>query len=180
MSDMRQLGEKIRARVTAAERRRLQAEEQRRRREADREQRVQQFQALADRLGRSFIRPGLNRLAAHFKNAVPVAVEETGRHGHGYVFGPTAAFPAVARLELAVRADEPLENVLLVYRLEVLPAPSPLHCADRLVFPLHQVNEERAAAWVEEKLLQFVGVYFRVAGDEAEDWPDPYIRRSAA
>jgi hypothetical protein len=180
MTDLRELEAHIEARLAAAEQRRLHAEEQGRRRRDAREQRTTDFRVVADRLTRGLIRPALRRLANHFAKAAPLSADETGRNGFGYVFGPTPSFPAVARLEMTVHPDEAVQEVLLVHRLDILFAPSPVQCQDRLVFPLDAVDETAAGAWVGEKLLQFVDVYLRLSNGEVETPANPLIMRTAA
>jgi hypothetical protein len=171
MGDLQALERKILARMAAAGQRVQLNEEHRQRHLAAREQRKGLFTAVSDRLLRQLIRPRLAKLADHVGLGRPAHAEDAGRTRCLYVFGPAEPFPVTARLELAVHHDQDIEKILLLYRLEVLPAPFPFPAEDRLVLPLEAVAEPVVATWVEEKLLQFLDLYLRVVmGGQLPEW----------
>jgi hypothetical protein len=179
MSHVAELEQKIRDRLAAAERRRRQDQEDRRQRERARQQRGLHFRAVADRLLRQHIRPGLDRLAALFP-ARPLHAEEAGRNRAVYLFRPSADFTAGGTLELAVHHDLEVERLFLLYRFELLPVPFAHVTHDRLVLPLDGADEARAAAWVEERLLGALDVCLRLQGGAGAAEVDPHARPLAA
>jgi YHS domain-containing protein len=126
------------------------------------EQRHQRYTALADHVVTTVIRPRLERLAAHFENAELACGDQAGRHQCVCNFKHTPQFPATARLELGVSRDGQAETLILLYDLSILPVFFHFDGKDQLTMPLHQVDEAKAAAWVEEKILSFLDAYLRL------------------
>jgi hypothetical protein len=176
MNDLRELEQKIQDRLGVAEQRRLYDEEHRRQSQEAREQRGRRFRALADRLLRVHIQPRVDRLAAHFP-AAPLHAEEQGPNRCVYLFRAGARFPAGGTLELAVHHDLEVERLFLLFRLDLLPAPFVFVGHDRLVLPLDEPDEDRAAAWIEEKLLGALEVCLRL--QTGEDKGPPALRAAA-
>jgi hypothetical protein len=169
MSDLQALEQKIKDRLDAVQEKRRLSEEQLRERQASLEQRARRFRFVADQLLSQHIRPRLARLAGHFTNAAPLDAQEAGRSRCIYLFQATPRFPASGRLELAVHHDQDIEQVFLLFRFELLPIPIPFVGQDHLVFPLYEIDEERAVMWIEEKLLQVVNVCLRLeTGEQPE------------
>ena len=84
--------------------------------------------------------------------------------------------------------NETIEQVQLRYELDSMPTFSKYDSHDRFAMPLDAVDDDIAANWVEQKLLDFLSTYFTVdrGRDDFEDEAvtDPVcgmrIRRSAA
>src|SRR6516165_1949626 len=85
------------------------------------EERYERFTPLADRLVREIIRPRVERLAAHFDNAMLQSEEQAGRHQCVCTFAHTARFPATAKLELGITRDRNVENVWVQCNMSILP-----------------------------------------------------------
>jgi hypothetical protein len=170
MGDLEGLEQRIRDRLALIQERRRHVEEQAQEHQSAQEQRADHFRRVADRLLRLHLRPRLAQLAAHFANIVPLEGEEAGRNRCVYVLQQTARFRASGRLELAVHHDLAIEQVFLLYRLDLLPVSFPFEGQDCLVFPLYKIKDERVVAWLDEKLLQVLDVCLRVeAGDLAAE-----------
>jgi hypothetical protein len=166
MNELENLEQRIWDRLAQAEQGRRLASEHERWRQEGREQRTHLFHRVADRLLGQCIRPRLERLAEHLGHAMPLGADETGRNRCVYPLRPTGRFPATGRLEVAVHHDLDVEKVFLLFHFELLPAPVPFEGQDRLVFRLEEVDDQRVAAWIEDKLLQVLDVYLRLQAGE--------------
>src|SRR5262249_1414056 len=78
-----------------------------------------------------------------------------------------ARFPATATLELGVTRDGEAHSVAVRYSLSILPAFFPFDPESHLVQPLDLLDDGKVAAWVEEKILDFVDAYLRLDTLEA-------------
>jgi YHS domain-containing protein len=124
--------------------------------------------------------------------AEPFANAQADRNAHHdrsvWWFGFCERFPVTARLEISVGHSETIEQVQLRYELELMPTFTRYDSHDRFVMPLDAVDEDVAAHWVEQKLLEFLSTYLTVdrGRDDFEDESvtDPVcgmrIRRTAA
>ena len=126
------------------------------------ERRHERYTALADHLVKDIIRPRLEKLASHFDNAKLSCDDRTGRHTCACSFTHTARFPATARLELAVSRDGSAENVCLLYDLSILPIYFHFDGQDRLLIPVELVNDEKVAAWFDDKITRFLDAYLNL------------------
>jgi hypothetical protein len=175
MNELREMDLKIQDKLSAPGRVRQPAQDQQQRLEFW--QRSRRFQALAERLLQTHIRPRLAVLAGHFANVAPISAEEAGRHRCGYVFGPTGSFAATARLALAVYPDHLAEQMVLLRELDVWPATLPIQGRELLALPLHAVDDQQVTRWVEDILLQFVDTYLLLERGQPQK---PILRLSAA
>ena len=71
-------------------------------------------------------------------------------------------FPATGELSLILSHDERVENLLVIYRLEILPIFFRFLGSDHEAFPLEVVDEKRLAERVDQRLLAFVDTYLRL------------------
>jgi YHS domain-containing protein len=124
--------------------------------------RHQAYTALADRLMEQVIRPRLARLPSYFENAELVPSEQAGRHQAACVFKHCARFPATARLELSLSRDGQAEKLALLYRAQIRPLFLDFPSSEEKWLPLGEVKDEHLAAWVEEKVVQFLDAYLRL------------------
>jgi YHS domain-containing protein len=127
----------------------------------DWEERHRRYGATADRLIETIIRPRLERLKDHFPNA-RVPQEWNSRHNCSYLFERTDRFPATVRLELGVTRDGAATELVVEYLLSILPVFFPFQESDEIRFTLAEVEDDKVAAWIEDKLLQFVDTYLRL------------------
>jgi YHS domain-containing protein len=163
MSDLEDLDRRVREKLTAAAERKQLVQDHQRQRMAELDQRHQQFVSLADRLFREIIRPRVERVISHFENAELIDPEAEGRRFHCTCrLSHCDRFPATGELRLVVSHDERIENLLVIYQLEVLPIFFEFVRLDQAVFPLEDVDEARLAAWVDERLVGFVETYLRL------------------
>jgi YHS domain-containing protein len=129
------------------------------------EPKYRQFEQLANRLLTEVIQPRLQTVARFFPGArVRPAVQE---HRCVAWFGFCQRFPATARVELTVDCDQRLDHVVLQFDLSITPSFLKYDAHDKLPLPLENVDERRAAAWVEERLLAFLDAYLQI--DRGED-----------
>jgi YHS domain-containing protein len=147
--------------LAASEERRFRQQEHTRQLMDEMDERLARYNAVADRLAQDVIRPRVEALAKHFDNA---SAPEEFNGGHRCVlrFERTPRFPATTSLELGVTRDGEARTVVVEYSASILPVFITLEGHDRLVMPLDGVDEERAAEWVERKLVGFVDAYLRL------------------
>jgi YHS domain-containing protein len=158
MASLDDLDRRIRQRFAASEERRHAEHQQLRRSRDELEERLARYTRLADRLMNEVIRPRMGRLAGHFENA-HVPAGQGGRHSCVYLFERSPRFPAVATLELGLTRDGQVRTLVVEQKVTIVPAFGAVPLPDVLVLPLEGVDEERVAAWVEEKLLAFLDAY---------------------
>jgi YHS domain-containing protein len=128
---------------------------------AEAEARQQRYTALADHLMRDVIRPRMEKLKSLFDNAkMPEA--RNSRHTAGCQFEHSDRFPATAFLEIGVTRDGEVKTVVLQYQLDIYPSLFPFERRDELTLPLDQVDDDKAIAWVEAKLLDFMDTYLQL------------------
>jgi YHS domain-containing protein len=120
------------------------------------------YTALADHLVRDIIRPRLEKMVSRFDNAQLLCDDRSGRHTCVCSFEHTARFPATARLELAVTRDGSAENIWLLYDLSIVPVYFHFDGQDRMVIPVDLVNDEKVAAWFDDKIMRFLDSYLAV------------------
>jgi YHS domain-containing protein len=128
---------------------------------AEAEARQQRYTALADRLMQEVIRPRMEKLKTLFDNA-RMSEARTSRHNCCCQFEHTARFPATANLEIGVTRDGEIKTVILQAQLEIIPVFFPVEGRDQLTMLLDEADEEKAADWVEAKVLHFVDTYLRL------------------
>jgi YHS domain-containing protein len=161
MADLSNLEEKIKEKLALSEARRRLGQDHLQLRMVETEERHQHYTALADHLMQEVIRPRMLKLQSFFDNARTPEARDS-RHNCCCHFEPTPQFPATARLEMGVTRDGEFRTVVLQYELEILPVFFPVEGQDRLRMFLDEVDEAKAAAWVEGKLLNFVDAYLRL------------------
>jgi YHS domain-containing protein len=118
------------------------------------------FGDIADRLLHYILCPRLEKLASYFDNAQLLKPDEADRRYTCLcLFRETPHFPATARLEVSLTHDEPVEHLLVMYRLELGPVYVPFQGQVQLVFPIDHVDEEELSRWVEDQIVDFVTAY---------------------
>jgi YHS domain-containing protein len=125
------------------------------------EELCRKYTAIADRLTQTILRPHLEQLKEHFPN-VREPQEWNSRHNCSYLFERSERFPATVRLEFGVTRDGAAAELAVEYLLSIVPVFFPFEASDAIRFPLDQVEDAKVAAWIENKLLQFVDVYLRL------------------
>jgi len=161
MAELSDLERKIKEKLALSEERQQLQQDHFRQRMAEAEVRHQRYTARADRLMQEVIRPRMEKLKTLFENA-RMPESRNSRHTCCCQFEHTTRFPATASLEIGVTRDGEIKTVVLQYQLDILPAFFAFEGRDQLAMLLDQVDEEKAAAWVQAKLLQFADTYLRL------------------
>jgi YHS domain-containing protein len=131
------------------------------------EQRLHRYPAVADHLIQEIIRPRLEQVEKSFQALNPPQWECT-RHTCKLIFKHCPRFPATAAIEFGLTRDGEARTVRVDCRETVLPLFFPVKGEDQLVLPFESIDDEKVAAWVDAKLLQFVDDYLRLEAT------DPY------
>ncbi len=131
------------------------------------EERQEQFNRLGIRLISEIVTPPLHDFASRFDN-IRLDVEQPLRSRCH--LGHCEKFPATGHVEFRIEHDEDIARLHLVYEANILPVFIQYPRSDQIVFPLEAVDQQRAAAWVEESLLNFVDAYLQL------QWLDQYQR----
>jgi len=164
MNDLSRLDQQIREKLAAVEKRLQIRQQHTRQRMEEIDQSYRRFNQIADHVADELIRPRMEQLASHFDNAES---ESTGdpihRHHYRYRFQHDDRFPATVTLDLAVCPDAQIENILVVYTLEILPILFHFEAKDQIAFPLDKVDEAQLIDWIERKIVDFVDTYLRLA-----------------
>lgn len=162
MGEFEELDQRIRERVTAAEAMQREHQAHIRQRMEEIERRQEQLGKVAQRLCSAIMRPRVERLANHFKNAKMLDEEQAGVGRCVCRFEHTERFPATVTLELFVCSDDQMSNALVCYKLEIRPVFIQFEGRDQLVVPLDAADDARVALWVDQKLITFVDTYLRL------------------
>jgi len=135
------------------------------------EQLLLRFATVADRI-QEILLPRLVALTTvnPFKDIKQsVRPERRGCHGrgsHGRTTTLTVPYsdkrPAPMELSFHVDHDGAIENVVMEYRLKILPIFIKFDSQDQLVIPIDQPYEKALVAWIDDKLVEFTRVYFEV------------------
>jgi YHS domain-containing protein len=165
VADMTDLERKIKEKLSLSEERESLRRNHLQLQMVEAEARHQRYTALADRLIQEVIRPRMEKLKTFFDNA-RMAEARCSRHTICCQFEHTARFPATAFLEIGVTRDGEIKTVVLQSQMEILPVFFPVEARDELSMLLEQVDQEKAAAWVEAKIVHFVETYLRLETSE--------------
>jgi hypothetical protein len=121
-----------------------------------RQKRLEQFTATCERL-KGVWGPRLTALVDRFKDRVQVTpqVSPTSREA-------TMAFQSdLARINLKLSAstDREVKNLVLDYRLDLVPVLMQYKQHDRAEFPLESLDDAAVAGWVDDRIVDFVQTY---------------------
>jgi YHS domain-containing protein len=166
MKDVNELERRIREKLADAESRLRSGADHVHQRMLEIEQRHQRFTETADRLMRTVIRPRLEKLAECFDNAKVPDEDQAGRHHCLCHFRRSERFPATTKLELALTHSGQWENLIVQYRLEILPVFIQFKDQGQLTLPLDRVDDAQVAAWVDDRILDFVDTYLRLPSEK--------------
>lgn len=163
MSQVNSLLERIDAEFDAAKKRVEQFQQDKLTEYQQRQQRMESFVTICDRL-REIWGPRLDALAQRFGERVNVSPTVT----------PTlrqAKFQfqsQLAKIELtfSAMADSDVRNLVLQYDLNILPILMKFKNSDHLEMPLEQIDEDAVAAWIDDRILDFVKTYLALHQDQ--------------
>jgi len=71
-------------------------------------------------------------------------------------------YAATISLEMGIQYDQKTKNLLVNYRLRIIPILMDYRGQDSLVLPLDAVDDTRVASFVEEKLVECVQTYLKL------------------
>lgn len=136
----------------------------------DAKARYESFRALAVRVVEEVIDPRVEALKGFFQNVVvkrelftagaPAAVPHGGRLT--LALSHTMECPAKVTLSLQIGHDEKIENLIVGYRLEILPIFFDYKKSDELATPIAAANLEEVARWLDDRLVGFVRDYLKI------------------
>jgi YHS domain-containing protein len=161
MDDLTDLERKIKDKLSLSEERERLHRNHVQQQMTEAELRAKQYTTSADRLIQEVIHPRMEKLKSLFENA-RASETRCSRHVCCLQFEHTPRFPATAFLEFGVSRDGEIKKVILQFEMEVLPAFTTFERKDELSMPLDEVDDQKAAAWVEAKVLQFVDSYLQL------------------
>ncbi len=115
---------------------------------------------VAARLVSEVIKPRLQATVACFPNAD--LANEARPDRCGAVFGYCERFPASCRVDFLLEHDDRVDNLIIRYEFRITPVFQKYEPHDRLIVGLETHSDDAVAAWVESKLLEFLGDYFRL------------------
>jgi len=162
MSDLQSLEQEIQQRLKSVDEKERSQQIQLQAKMAQLEERHTRFDQLADALMSDIIDSRMEKLASFFDNANLLERHEAGKHCRVCLFKHSDRYPASVRLTLAVAHDAEIENLLLVYDLDILPIFFKFNGHDQAAFSLDDPNQEQIAGWVDEKILAFVDAYLQL------------------
>lgn len=159
MSEIESLMQRIDAEFNAADDRLRQLQSQNVQAYHDREQRLQSFAQVCERMRETW-RPRLEALAKRFGDKVQVtpSVTPTSRQAVFAFQSPLANI----RLRFSVTSNTDVTEVIFNYDLEILPIFMQFQSHLELAMPLDAIDDAKMANWFDDRILQFVRTYLSV------------------
>ena len=158
-SDLQSLEQQIRQRLSFVAEKERSQQIQLQTKMAEVEKRHARSEQLADALMAEIVDSRIQKLAGFFDNAELLERNAVGKHFCVCRFNHSARYPASAKLTLSAAHEEEIVNLLLVYDLEILRIFFKFEGHYQAVFSLDDLNQDRIADWVDEKILTFVDTY---------------------
>ena len=109
----------------------------------------------------TIIRPRMEKLVGYFENASISSPDSECSHCISR-FESSPRFPASTTLGFSVSHDADIENLNIVYTLQILPILLKYDKQDAISLSLDAVEDPRIATWVEQKLLSFLDTYLEL------------------
>ena len=125
------------------------------------EQRLRRYDAVADGLMERIICPRMERVKKCFAALNAPRCEKT-RHTCKLLFKHMPQFPVTATLEVSITHDGQAKTVSIEYVASILPLFVQFDGKGQLSMPLEEVDEAKAVAWIEDRVLRFVDAYLKV------------------
>jgi hypothetical protein len=123
----------------------------------ERKLRIQKFLSILDGLDGIGV-PRLKKLAEHFKFQTTPVKDADGR-------GTSISFQtdiASVRLKFYATHDADVRNLVLNYDLEILPIYIKFNPHAQLEMPLDAVDVDQVAAWIDDRIIEFVRTYLTI------------------
>jgi hypothetical protein len=161
MDDLEKLEQEIRVKLALATERRQSEQESSAHNMEGHERRREAYERAARQLMESVIRPRIEKVIAFFPNALLSPPEADTESQWCCRFQKTPDFPASTMLSLFVSSDIEIQNVIVTYDLEILPIYFQFQGHEQVTVPIADVFDDRIAAWIDAKLVEFVDAYLR-------------------
>ncbi len=162
MNDLQSLDQQIRQRLKSVEEEERSEQIKLQAKMVDLEKRHTKFDKLADELMKTIINPRMEKLASFFDNAQLLDPNEIGMHYCVCRFNHSFRYPASVKLSLSVTHDAEIENLLLVYDLDILPVFFKFKSHVQTALSIENPNKEEITNWIDEQILLFVDTYLRL------------------
>lgn len=135
----------------------------------DREDRLREFHERQERL--AALQPRLEQLAAFAKPRVDAVAAQFGaqmqitpklERTRGEAFFHIRSELADIRMRFSVAPDNEVKKLVVRYELSIVPALTSFESHGEIEFPIDQVDEEKLAAWFDDRLVTFVRTYLAI------------------
>jgi YHS domain-containing protein len=125
----------------------------------DRQQRLDQFAALCERL-QSVWRPRLEALSQRFKDKVEVvpSIKKSQRSATIKFHSNLATF----NLTFTAMTDAEIRNLVVDYTLDILPILMTFEKNKQIQFPIDQVDSDALGNWMDDRIVDAVKVYLEL------------------
>ena len=123
-------------------------------------QRRERYVEIAKHLMSTVIQPRLELVASYFPNAAAGTKEPEGHCS--YWFGFNERFPTSAKVSFSVEHDARYEQLLVAYDVSMVPVFVKFNEHDKLIGTFDNLPDEKVAAWVEQRLTDFLEAYLQV------------------
>ncbi len=162
MTSLDSFSQRLNLALSQSERKRAEHEGHVRQRMNEISRRSDQFNEAATVLLATIVRPRVQLLAEKFENARISDSAVVVGHACTCVFDRNSRFPASTSLELALIPNDPIDQIIVSYHLEILPVFLEYRGRDQLAQPLNKVDEATVCRWIEDHLGEFVDTYLQL------------------
>ena len=141
----------------------------------DRQQRLDQFAALCERL-QSVWRPRLEALSQRFKDKVEVvpSIKKSQRSATIKFHSNLATF----NLTFTAMTDAEVRNLVVDYTLDILPILMTFEKNKQIQFPIDKVDADALGEWMDDRIVDAVKVYLELHQNAYYLKGHPYAIRS--
>jgi YHS domain-containing protein len=129
----------------------------------ERQARLEQFERLITELA-DLWRPRLEALRDRFGDQVQVKPQIGGQRREA-VFAFQSEVANI-KLRLSASTDIEVRNLVLAYDLEIIPVLIKYNAHQSAEWPLDAVDRDAVAAWIDDRLIEFVHTYFSLHENE--------------
>ncbi|MBS0263935.1 MAG: hypothetical protein JSS02_18495 [Planctomycetes bacterium] len=129
----------------------------------EREQRLKCFETVCERL-REVWRPRLDALAERFGKRIQVTPSIT-RELREALFDVESNLAQI-KLRFTASTDDDVRNLVLDYRLDILPILMKFEPHKQAEFPLEQIDVDAVARWIDDRILDFIRTYMSLHQNE--------------
>jgi hypothetical protein len=163
MPDINSLASRIDAEFSAVEEKVKKFQVEQVEEQKQRQKRLEQLGGVFDQL-RDVWRPRLELLVKKFGDRVQ-ATPRVVPSSREVTFDFQSRLARV-RLRFSASTDREVQKVVLSYDLEILPILWRFKPHDEVEFPLNAIDQEAAAKWIDDRIVDFVQTYFSMGENE--------------